>query len=103
MNRNLTQPILPAALLIVLSALFLPGTYNDFSTKDTYVADPVASPVDIQNNDLGNPDGDDQKINGSPGWLVVLPAPRHTTPSPSPAPVPDIAFTVSQARAPPRF
>jgi hypothetical protein len=103
MNRNLTQPLLPAALFLVLSAVCLPGTYNDFSSKDTYVADPVASTVDLQNNDLGNSDGDDQKISGSPGWLIVLPAPRHTTPSSNPAPAPDIAFTVSQARAPPRF
>ena len=103
MKLNLSQPILPAALLIVLSAVFLPGTYDDFSTKDTYVADPVASTVDLQYNDLGNSDGDDQKISGSPDWLIALPAPRHTTPSPNPAPAPDIAFTVSQARAPPRF
>lgn len=103
MNRNLTQPILPAALFIMLSVLFLPGTYTDFSTKNTYVADPVASTVDLQNNDLGNPDGDEQKIYGSPSWFIVLPAPLHSTPAPNPAPAPDIAFTVSQARAPPRI
>ena len=103
MNRNLTQPLLPAALFLVLSAVCLPGTYNGFSTKDTYVADPVASPVGLQNKDLGNSDGDDKKISGSPDWLIALPAPRHTTPSPHSAPAPDIAFTVSQARAPPWF
>jgi len=103
MNRNLTQPLLPAALFIVLSAICLPGTYNGFSAKDTYVADPVTSTVDLQNIDLGNSDGDDQKISGSPDWLIALPAPSYTTPSPNPAPAPDIAFTVSQARAPPRF
>jgi hypothetical protein len=103
MNRNFIQRLLPAALFIVLSAVCLPSFYNGFSTKDTYVADPVASTVDLQYNDFGNSDGDDQKISGIPDWLIALPAPRHTTPSPNPAPAPDIAFTVSQARAPPRF
>lgn len=95
--------MLPAALLLLLSAVFLPGTYNGISAKDAYVADLVTSPVDLQYNGLGKPGGDDQKISGSPSGLIVLPAPRHTAPSLNPAPAPDIAFTVSQARAPPRF
>lgn len=103
MNRNLTQPLLPAALFLVLSAVWLPGTDNGFSSKDTYLADPVASTVDLHNNDLGNSDGDDQKISGSPDGLIALPARRHAIPSSNPAPAPDIAFTISQARAPPRF
>lgn len=102
MYRNVTQPILPAALLIVLSAVFLPGTYNGFAAKDSYVSDPVTSTADLQYKDFGNADGDDPRISGSSGWCIALPAPRHATPALNPAPAPDIAFTVSKARAPPR-
>jgi hypothetical protein len=103
MNRNLTQPILPAALVLLLSAVFLPGRYNGFSAQDAYVADPVTSSVGLQYKDLDTPDGDDLEFSGSSGWLIDLPVPRHTTTSSNPAPVLNIAFTVSQARAPPRF
>jgi hypothetical protein len=101
MNRYITQPIVPAALFILLSAVFLPDTYNGFSAKQAYVDNPVTSPASLQDDELYKPNGDDQKIGGRHNEAIVLPPPQHTTPALNPAPAPDIASTVSQARAPP--
>jgi hypothetical protein len=101
MNRKLTQPLLLAALLVLLSAVLMPGTHNGVLAKGAYPTDAVAVLSEPPPNDLGTTDGDAEKISGKPGQWITLPPQRYITPSPNPAPAPDVAFTTNQARAPP--
>ena len=102
-NINFIKPLLPTALYVLLSLLVLPDSDYNFSSKDVYLSDPITSQVGIQNDDLGKPDGDNQKFNRSTEPLIVAPASVYSTFSPAPVHGPDIAFTVSQARAPPLY
>jgi hypothetical protein len=103
-NSTLTKPFFSAALFILLSAVILPGKNSHFSSKGVNLADPFSSVAGIQNNNhVGKPDGDDQKINRTPDGLITLPTLPYITPSPNPVPGSTIAYTVHQARAPPQF
>ena len=100
-NSNFMKPLLPAALYVLLSILVLPDSDNNFSTKGVCLSDPILTMASVQDNDLGNADGDNQKFSRTPDEVVVVTAAAYSTFSSSPALGPDIAFTVSQARAPP--
>ena len=102
-DSNLIKPLLPAAFLVLLSVLVLPGNDNNFSAKGVFLSDPILSMPSVQDNDLGNADGDDQKFSRTTDQVIVVTAAVYSPFSPSPAHGPDIAFTVSQARAPPLF
>jgi len=100
-HRNLIKPLLPAAFYVLLSVLVLPGSNNNFSAKGVCLSDPISSMASLQDNDLGNADGDNQKFSRTPDEMIVVTAAAYSTFSSSPAHGPDVAFTVSQARAPP--
>jgi hypothetical protein len=98
-----TKPLLNAALVFLLAVLASPQTVsNNVAAKDAFVSGTTFSTVAIQSNFLGNPESDNPDFNRAPDWLGALPQHPTVTPLPIPAPEPDVAFTVSQARAPPQ-
>lgn len=103
MKTGATKPLLNAALVFLLAVLASPQTAsNHFTANDAFVSGTTLSTVAIQSNYLGNPESDNPDINRASEWLGELPQNLAVTPLPIPAPGPDVAFTVSQARAPPQ-
>lgn len=93
--------MLNAALVILLSLLVSPHSVSSIAANDVFLTDSTPSLIGLQNYDLGNPEGDKPDIHRAPDWLGVV-TPQYIfariTHLVSTA---DIAFTVSQARAPP--
>jgi hypothetical protein len=98
-----TKPLLNAALVFLLAVLASPQTVsNTFAVKDAFVSGTTLSTVAIQSHYLGNPENDNPDINRAPEWIGAQPQNHTVTPLTIPVPGPDVAFTVSQARAPPQ-
>lgn len=101
MSHIRTSSILRPALLFLVYALVLPGSYSGALSKGGYFADQFESVASFQKDLLGKSEGDDQKLipptdrstTVSPGMFSALSS-RSTSAS-------DVPFSVKQARAPP--
>jgi len=100
-NTQLTRTILPAAALLLLSALVLPGTPRAFAAKDVFLADAALCAHELPQGLAGRCGGDDQEFSLPANVLAArLPALAAAFAA-IPARAPEFAHTVSQARAPP--
>ena len=98
-----TRSLLNTALVLLLAILASPQPVsNNVAAKDDLVSGIAHSIVGIQNTYPGYPEGDNPDIDLTPEWVSTLSQNNTFTRLHSSAPGPDIAFTVSQARAPPQ-
>ena len=98
-----TKSLLNTALVILLAILASPQPVsNNVAAKDDLVSGIAHSIVGIQNTYPGYPEGDNSDINRAPEWVSTLSQNNTFTRLHISAPAPDVAFTVSQARAPPQ-
>ncbi len=103
MKISYTNPFLHAALFLLLSVLASSHTVSQVSADDVYLSGSTLSAVGMPNNFLGNPKSDNPEAHRAPESVSQSPQKTLVTSSANPGPKPDIAFTVSQARAPPQL
>jgi hypothetical protein len=96
------KPLLNATLVFLLAILASPPSTSNIAAKDAFLSGTTLSTVAIQSNYPGYPESDNPDINRAPEWVSTPPQKNTVTPLPIPPPGPDVAFTVSQARAPPQ-
>jgi hypothetical protein len=98
-----TNPFLHAALILLLLVFASSHTISQVSTGDAYLSGSTLSAVGMPKNLLGNPKSDNPEAHRATEWVSQSPQKTLVTSSANPGPKPDIAFTVSQARAPPQL
>jgi len=100
-NSNFIKQCLPAALGLLLLAVFLPGSNQNLSVKALSVAETTPSLLGLQNEPPSGSGAKDQKFSRTAAVSIPVPSTPYRESLPIPAQGPDSAFTLSQARAPP--
>ena len=103
MKISATKRLLNTALVFLLAVLASQQPVSsNVATHDDFISGATLATVGIQNNYPGYPEGDNPDINRAPEWVGTLPQNNTFTRLHISVPGPDVAFTVSQARAPPQ-
>lgn len=103
MKISATKRLLNTALVFLLAVLASQQPVSsNVATQDDFISGTTLATVGIQNNYPGYPEGDNPDINRAPEWVGALPLNNTFTRLHISVPGPDVAFTVSQARAPPQ-
>lgn len=97
-----TRQLLNAVLVVLLAVLASPHAVSNIAANDVFLSDTTQSVVGIQNEYPATPGGDKPELNRAPEWVGESPQAAPFTYSTGPVPAQGIAFTVSQARAPPQ-
>ena len=103
MKISATKRLLNTALVFLLAILASQQPVSsNVAAQDDFISGTTHATVGIQSSYPGYPESDNPDIHRAPEWIGTLPQSNTFTRLHISVPGPDVAFTVSQARAPPQ-